>query len=280
MSSGIDSPHSVEPLPDLQLLLDLAYSKKPGVTRSAYMEAWNELDEPLEDLLYSLFRLVGRPPKYLHHYTASASALLGIIESCSLYATSTASLSDSSELVYGQRVIEREFQQLRRGAGAAETLLLGAVADYMNNERLNGGDVYVCCFCADRDSLGHWQVYAQVGSGYCLVFASSGLPLSTRARLLPVIYDANVQRRLIRAVLDVAFDHIGRMLDARSSTIDKATLLLGTTAAVAESLSILRPTFKDPRFATEHEWRLIKRTLWYDEALKFRVIGNEVAPYM
>lgn len=118
-------------------------------------------------------------------------------------------------------------------------------------------DSYVACFCADADSLAHWQVYGHRGSGYDLIFDANALRHRSLATLYRVEYRIAQQRRCVNHLIDESYRRLE--LNARDAKNDDELGHFFTewTSAVAFVLAGIVALFKDPRFQPENEWRLL-----------------------
>lgn len=128
-------------------------------------------------------------PEVLWHYTNPAG-LMGIIEQRALWATDAEYLNDAQELRFGREQIiealrvERDRRESTAQSQAswdpdmaAAITLAGALAILEDGDDTATGwvsEVYLSCFCAQRDLLSQWRGYAQ-GQGYALAFDGAAL---------------------------------------------------------------------------------------------------------
>lgn len=128
------------------------------------------------DLLHSTFEHIANQDT-VWHYT-DARGLIGIVEHNTLWATSTTTLNDPMELLYGLGIL-REAQYMLFGSNdtahldeARRKQLDDLVVQYVN--RLTTTGVFVLCASTFNDSLSNWRAYAQLG-GYAVGLARADL---------------------------------------------------------------------------------------------------------
>jgi hypothetical protein len=127
------------------------------------------------------------PPKYpvnklpstngtlVWHYTTGAG-LEGIIKSDTIWATSTDSLNDTGEGVFGAHDFRELWQMYRTNAVAeAPVREMDAWVDEAV-ERIRDRDTFVICVCNSGDSLVHWRSYTEGpgNAGYAIAFRRNG----------------------------------------------------------------------------------------------------------
>jgi Protein of unknown function (DUF2971) len=210
----------------------------------------------------------------LYHYT-DLGGLKGIIDAGDLWLTHCRFSNDNEELTHGKDIARQKLDEravvksLPEGQGylnyleRLKALLDQPVAD----------GVYICCFCEKNDLLSQWRGYGANGAGVCIKFKKEELSHLTGyckvgiLRLWKVIYPLEQQQYLI----DHAIDYGWKNGCADSEERAKRS---------AEAIRFLIPTFKNPGFAEEEEWRLIftpDPTLHVEPA--FRTGRNMLIPY-
>ena len=184
-------------------------------------------------------------PKRLHHFTTLDTAHL-IITFDNLRLSHALYSNDHQELEWSRSVIRDALN-----ARMPDPFFRDVEAAYI--ARLSSIDAYVFCMSSDRDLTPHqdilsqWRAYGQDGRGACLTLDAwqlSSLVRNTPAlRINPVIYEPEVQQRLINSILS------GGM--ALNSTVRNAVEI--TVAALIFAM----PLMKAVGFSEEKEWRLI-----------------------
>ncbi len=127
----------------------------------------------------------------LWHYT-DAGGLIGIIEHNALWASSTTTLNDSTELRYGLKVLDQAKALLYHESNHADLLdssrvLLNTLVKEYSDRLLTTG-VFVLCASTAYDSLGNWRAYTQL-DGYAVGLSRQMLGLLTKEQIL--IHPAN-----------------------------------------------------------------------------------------
>jgi hypothetical protein len=216
--------------------------------------------------------LILSPGKELYHYT-SLPGLLGIIESRSLWLTHTLYLNDEEEMAHGDHV----------AAEAVAAALAGSATDAKKSAYLNqlnallgrptNEGVYICCFCQRDNLLSQWRGYGANGAGVSLQFDSAGFAQWTGAdcphglmRFWKVFYKVETQRRIVDTAIAYSWNpYIDPVLCAQRA---------------ADAIQFFIPTFKNPGFEEEAEWRLIfTPNPICPIQPRFRVRGAMLVPY-
>ncbi len=186
----------------------------------------------------------------LYHYT-DLGALSGIVQSNDLWLTHARYSNDEDESVYGERLARERVQAWTSntaGADAFRDAVLAALDD------AEGSEAYVCCFCEQDNLLGHWRAYGANGTGVSLGFVTDGFARYTEEaearglvlRLWKVFYERKTQERIVERAMTFSFAEQWRAQDPA----EKALL-------ARDLLRFFIPTFKNPDFAEEREYRLI-----------------------
>lgn len=211
-------------------------------------------------------------PATLYHYTSTAG-LLGIVESGSLWATDLAYLNDRREMTHGLELIRNAILATDGGRWTADDaeLVLNRLRELPPVMR-----VMVACFCDGGDLLGQWRGYGR-SAGYAIGVDTQALEAVFHGEefdaspFLPVIYDTEVSTEFAQAAAEAlmaAFstyleaakaepsDDVGGSphADGRGKALFEFHQKHGATAALAAT------GLKNPAFAEEQEWRLIRRT--------------------
>jgi hypothetical protein len=200
-------------------------------------------------------------PELLFHYTNS-SGMRGILESSRLWATNYRFLNDASEVAYGMALFESIVQdRLTKSENEVVSEFLGRTLRTAN--AFDGMfDCYIACFCERDDLLNQWRVYAGSGGGYALGLKAKeigrrwGELHPTQDFLLrKVVYDADLQKRLISEVLELTSLILSEATQAVSVS-DANNLIARCCQFVRSEVADYLFCFKHPAFAVEEEWRL------------------------
>lgn len=169
-------------------------------------------------------------PDVLYHYT-TAAGLMGILGSQRLWATNARFLNDPSEIRYALKVVsdtvaksEKAYLEARK---AEATLTVPDFAALMGGVKIpkierwakellevfhHQREVYVTSFCEKGDLLSQWRGYAAASGGYAIGIAAAEIWRPTNMRpgprviLRKVIYNPEIQRRIVRQWVRTMFD--------------------------------------------------------------------------
>ncbi len=217
----------------------------------------------------------------VHHYT-SASGLIGILASNSLWASSPVALNDLSEVEYGIEVLHRVWESIQSEKKlSSEQITIVNSTLSPEHLRLSIGRVYFVCASEASDSLNQWQSYG-APPGYALgiqtghdlsVMVPSALASFTewtstgthmRSGWYRVIYAQAEQDAAARAVLNFVLDH---------------PLLWQRPDLLGNYVAPIIPQMKNPAFSAEHEVRYIAQSL-VEIPEEFRAGPFGVVPYI
>ena len=146
------------------------------------------------------------PPSVLYHYTTQ-EGLLGIVSSKEIWATHTQYLNDTREFHHALEILQQE------------TTDQPVLRDEWY-QIISGANVCVCSFSEDGDSLSQWRAYGGRASGFAIGFSGEYLrrAFEQLGRLVPVIYEDDEQRSLIRTLLDDVREEKQSALEAGASS--------------------------------------------------------------
>jgi len=226
-------------------------------------------------------------PQRLYHFT-DTSGLVGVLQSQSLWASLATSLNDRSEIEYALDLARGIIDRREVGGNPA---FLEAVALHLYPRRALGPGsfaqgAYVCSFCINRDQSAQWLHYGRSGTGCALAFASGPLLIPGSGFLLmPVVYDAPQQDRVLRNFLRSMSVTLDRLVEEYPQDEEKVRLLAIECSALG--VSVLAVFLKNLAFMNDGEWRLMVADLGV--ALEgqptsvpktmFRCVNNRVVPY-
>lgn len=252
-----------------------------------------------------------RPPKgFLYHYTTT-NGLKGIIEKNEIWATSAYFLNDSTEIIYGCRVLKQAVDDwMARNPRVEDSLSLrmGRQLKQVFGEHLLNmtqvRPIFLCCLCEDDNVLSQWTTYGRSG-GYSIGFklpaedmlSFQGLrpePNICTSKWLKVEYDRNAQLKRCGTILD----SILPIFDDPSTVNGIAAVddhpFLGYAAILRVVMDLLLEEvvcFKDEAFKSENEWRIVVRQReWLKQGtddgskvvkpIHFRTSANKLIPYV
>jgi hypothetical protein len=187
------------------------------------------------------------------HYT-DYNAFASIVTKKDLWLTDAGFSNDAEELENGRSLIASVVKDQAVGGKtpAVRSLAIDVAkleAD-QNGQEIPTHGIYVCCFCENGDLLSQWRGYAANGGGVAIEIDSeafscvAGVDNPTGVMSFwKVSYDDNHKRRRVQQVLEFWADQPGPP-DLRAES-------------AAATLQFFVPTFKNPSFEAEAEWRLI-----------------------
>ncbi|MCA0144367.1 DUF2971 domain-containing protein [Blastococcus sp. LR1] len=210
-----------------------------------------------------------RPPETLFHYTSSAG-LRGILETGHIWATDLDFLNDERELRYGLDLL---LPLLRTHVlGRSESRLARAILDVLGNTP--GTRHFVACFCERGDLLSQWRGYGTPG-GYSLGvrtnrYSLADAPNFERPVYQRVWYDPQDAKGFADAWADMAsqgfIEKFSSVIDVEGQgrreidDDDLAERLYKFDIEHYWHLERLCAVLKDPSFAEEREWRILRST--------------------
>lgn len=220
-----------------------------------------------------------KPPDVLHHYT-TASGLLGIMESSSLFASDVRFMNDESEITFG---VERALTALDEGEIALPT----DGAKVQLREGLENVHrwyrSFAVCFCDQGDLLSQWRGYGADG-GFSVGFRSAelaGLEVSGR---YSVMHDETEGSYVVfeRQNMSVALAPVTYPQEADRGLPLYFDFDSDDVKAAAAGLVHTFAFTKDPAFGEEHEWRLLWTTFREDasQRVQHRTSERGLVPYL
>jgi hypothetical protein len=139
-------------------------------------------------------------------------------------------------------------------------------------------DVFVSSFSEESDQLSQWRAYCLPHGGYAIGFRSKQIvnlkDSSATCWLVRCRYDIESQLTLIEQLFTAVEEYAeeNRRLD-RDRVYRESHKLLGRL------LPIVAPALKDPSFAEEQEWRLVRSSESFDGSPLFRSSRSMLVPY-
>jgi hypothetical protein len=225
----------------------------------------------------------------LWHYTNFAG-LKGILLDGVLWASSLPYLNDTEEFRYGIKIALNVAQQeLALAFGGEHGVHASAIHQELVSffdDRYAPRDVFVASLSTERDDLSQWRAYGGAGPMFSIGFdpkkfehkADEFLFSLEEVKYLRKEVDAELRRALKEPVGAVA----SAIRELGPQRAPGQVRKLG--ADIARELLLLVPHYKDPKFAAEKEWRLVRRqsVLVRRPILdhQFRQSGSLIVPYL
>jgi len=225
------------------------------------------------------------PPELVYHYT-SASGLLGIISTGSLWMTDIEFVNDAEELAYARASVLDELQVRAYEIAAPEVdgyadpdgsraeVLRNVARELEQSPQAHPSrtyHVYAACFCENGDLLSQWRAYGGDG-GYAIGFRTAALlevrTLLESVHFAKVTYGLDDARHYLAAMLEAVAPHPTAHPGVQGN-VQLMSLVLPTVAAI-----------KHPTFAEEQEWRLLSTSWGASESLRFRPGSAGLVPYV
>jgi hypothetical protein len=115
------------------------------------------------------------PPPVVYHYT-SAKGLSGVVNSARVWATTTAELNDTSELLHATEILQFTLRRHAREAALPEyKVLFPPQVLNFDYQRPDLATTFVSSLSGAEDDLSQWCMYADNFQGVALGFDSSAL---------------------------------------------------------------------------------------------------------
>jgi len=207
-------------------------------------------------------------PDTLYHYTTQAG-LLGVLEAHCFWATAARYLNDSSEYLYGLKMISERLMQKSH-----ESHIVSDHADRLRAIAQALSPFWSICvvsLTSEGDLLSQWRAYAGGSGGFALGLRAAYLRDAAHAEgfyLVPCLYDKGKQQE---AIDEMAEEFCDRM--RASPKWDMADH--GGCVATAMRIAMM---LKDESFKEEQEWRLISRPIAVNR-LNFRQGTSAIIPF-
>lgn len=219
-------------------------------------------------------------PDFLYHYT-SGQALLGILESDSVWASQIRYMNDSKEFTHAVEHATQALHMLSMASSnqtGTRSELCRAVISYL--EKLDHLPLYVACFSEIFDSLSQWRGYCPPNCGYSLGFDRVKLESAAEEqgfKLKKCVYDRDVQSQTVSKWASKTIEALEAGCptgaDPFRYTHDNSDKFLPDFVAFA-------PYMKDPSFSDEHEWRIVGRFRGDDKLVNLRPGRSLLVPYV
>lgn len=235
---------------------------------------------PLRELLVAQLGVTA-PPAVLFHYCPPES-LIGIIETCRIWATEIRHLNDAQEFVYANSVGRTSVEELAAESTASPVPLEPIVQALRGvHDRVRPLRIYAASFSGAGDLLSQWRAYTPPTGGFALGFDAEAIRLGGSGILLPCVYDKAQQRELHHELIAQTLRIYLSARPAALSDDQHAEVLTRVVRQYEEAFLILAAVFKHPGFSEEQEWRLVVHDNAHSVTVpKFRAGRGGVVPYL
>jgi hypothetical protein len=223
----------------------------------------------------------------IYHYTNS-EGFIGIIDNDEIWFTHINYFNDFSEASYFRSVIDEALDELgEEGHGPEVSLFIDSCREGIDARGVVF-DVYAACFCERRDDLPLWRAYAQAGGGYVMCFDLNAIVAKfnaePKARNLTVC-QINYNRQQQVAFLKSCFVPYVKLFERNLSWLEKEShedVYTLIKLSLSNALVIPSLSFKNPAFAYEKEWRLVRIVFAEDDKpqISFRSGFRTIVPYL
>ena len=227
-------------------------------------------------------------PKHLYHYT-SADGLLGILSSTSVWLTNIQYMNDLSEIQYAANLFQSVLDELDLQQLCPDQVevvkRLSAIHD--GTTVMPDTGIYSASFCENGNLLSQWRAYRDTSGGYALVFDFFHFlrTSSTPCALVKVIYDPELQYKILKGMLESFLSAIPKFTDSYGAKYTEH-ILLNICHQCSTTATNLFACLKHPEFHEEKEWRLIAsapathKKYAPNYSLKFRTYNGNLIPYI
>lgn len=249
---------------------------------------YSDLEKKLSDLIF----IKDNKPEILYHY-CNSTGLLGILRNYKLWATHTFYLNDTTEINYTHELIEEIHHELLNDATLSDNPKENRLYQSSYRELLHrfsyktlrpkpDSNIFVICFCEQKDLLSQWRGYGNNGYGYSVGFKTNQLGSDLDFKLYKIIYSKDKQKEILRKMMDEVISHFRQLIigvegiDNQGKIADKCMIIF------EKKIINIAARFKHPSFHEEKEWRLIfdYNNKQKPKEIKFRSNINGIIPYI
>ena len=226
------------------------------------LKASKAYDEFLSGQVKVLQSLDFSPETVVWHYTKGA-ALQSIIETGTIYATQVSCLNDSSEMRYASGLFKRALLALvpkYANNPVVESFLqkyLGLIEDTPDMPTHAPSKFMVACFTELEDDLTQWNGYCKGENGYAIGFRLKGLFYNDgNSLVVRVNYDQALHEKVAAEVAEATVRFYLEGLPSNPAEVEtwKDSFFVNWDTRITR----LAPMIKDPSFAAEKEFRIIR----------------------
>lgn len=235
---------------------------------------------------------LGFKDKVVYHY-CSLDALYGILNSKSFWLTSLGSSNDSMELKIGKEVLAQAIEELKQDYKEDKYLsIIQKIEDAQKDKKYIKHrpkyKYYCLSFVEEKDSLTHWERYANNSKGACIgfnipllinLFLNYKLPdiVSSWLQIAEVLYTHEDQLKYTKSFLMKNIAESDKMNDGKLLEVEHYP-----SSVYYSALSILKPRFKHFGFSSEKEHRIYledgeaeKTSKHFKEIVENQIISNK-----
>ncbi len=215
------------------------------------------VEQVIEDTADALFPL--RTPKLVYYYTRFETAQ-SIIRSRSIWATCLANQkNDETELQDAIRIVTDEAERLiSAGISPFSEAIFEKIGAVMESRRKWN---FIACFSEDKNSPHHWTTYGEYRFDISAISLRNAKfecgAFRSQQWFQPVIYDRQMQKRVIRECFDRILNLQARHISGEFGGPWMTSLAGSAARDIAQLLLRIAVSFKNQRFENDREWRLI-----------------------
>ncbi len=241
-----------------------------------------ELDKEFRDLFFNKGTVIAEkysPPR-LHrnfHYT-NAAGLIGVVSGNCLWFSDTKFMNDGSERLWALQVYKQVIEEIKPSLDHEKKRKF-VDRMYEHEEAFSESfRAVVFCMSSDGNLLNQWRDYGKDIVPYCIEFDTitlrSDAPAGFGTNLHQLIYDGNVQRRVLKEGLEEILKIASLAWSRSDAELDRLAMW-----ASFEMSDLLR-RLKHPAFEAERESRLSTSNYQLRQtARKYRTGPLGVVPY-
>lgn len=241
----------------------------------------------MEETLRNILKNYQKFPKQVYHYT-NANAFLSILQNKSLWASHILFQNDKKEALYSLDLLN---EVLKEKENDFKNNYFDIKEIFENIKTFTGQNTFTISFTEKRDDLNQWRGYANTPISYCIGFSPNELKeiqikniiqkhnkkndpkveIITSTLFYSCIYDVNLQKQLIRTIIDKQF---------YNKTYKKGELTnFGMAAQIMTDFLPVSTLYKHPSFSEEKEFRLVFENVQNDK-IKIRMGKDRFIPYL
>lgn len=212
--------------------------------------------------------------KLLWHYT-NWSALEGILQSRSIWASHVAFLNDEKEI---KNAVGLAISEMDHGPGrnAPTDALEFAKQALVGSSEIN---ICVASFSAAFDQLSQWRAYASSLPGVAIGFdraAMGQLAERNAFRVQGCIYSPQEQLTHVKACIANWLERVERADKASN----RENYMSNSGWLFAQDVVSVAPRLKHPKFSEEAEWRIVTDPIKSTDDWGFHRAGSMVVPHI
>jgi hypothetical protein len=244
----------------------------------------DEVDSDMVRYFGELMKRHAKEPNHLYHYT-SIEGLVGIASSKKFFLSDMLASVDQSEIYHGIDVLKEVLNE-NKGDPLAESFMQSFKSDALWWGIGKQIFEYAICFCETNDALTQWRGYSPNGGVAIGVNFQELVRWANIAGLSvgKILYERDTQREFLQRLFARGRQYFERLeqIVATTPTPERSRAFNDLLIKVSELLLKVVLLFKHDAFDSEREWRVFNitsadNTLY---ALKFRVRGNAIVPYV